>query len=405
MGVWAALLSSVSPEHSMMSCLLHGGNVSWMLSILYPLQNQVVVAAGRSSWGARLSGALHVYSLSSDWRRHSTLLFCPSLLGQVISRVDKVFIQWSCEAWQRWDFWDRHTDSQVTWKYDQLYRHQMMGSSRLYASSLSFPPVFGTRTITPPLLLEHPSLSCLERCSQLLYSLYNCFFKNLLVVAGPIWILNVPPKYPCWRLGPQLKEGGNFRVGPCWRKLRHWSVQEPQVILVCFPAAMKWTGTLCHDVLILPQPQSNRDKHSGANMAETVSQNKHLLFLSRLFWAFCHTDGTIYSENIVGRKENGMGEGPTYSSFLKDLEEQPQKQRVGWTILCLAQVCGAGCSDRWWISPTVALSLTGWWGFAVLGCQPHPSTEQEGVVWPKPKVTIRASEEPRGKWAVAHFLG
>ncbi|KAH0506714.1 Phosphatidylinositol-glycan-specific phospholipase D [Microtus ochrogaster] len=29
-------------------------------------KNQVVVAAGRSSWGARLSGALHVYSLSSD---------------------------------------------------------------------------------------------------------------------------------------------------------------------------------------------------------------------------------------------------------------------------------------------------------------------------------------------------
>lgn len=30
-------------------------------------QNQVVVAAERSSLGARLAGALHVYSLDSDW--------------------------------------------------------------------------------------------------------------------------------------------------------------------------------------------------------------------------------------------------------------------------------------------------------------------------------------------------
>ncbi|ELK30698.1 Phosphatidylinositol-glycan-specific phospholipase D [Myotis davidii] len=30
-------------------------------------KNQVVVAAERSSLGARLAGALHVYSLDSDW--------------------------------------------------------------------------------------------------------------------------------------------------------------------------------------------------------------------------------------------------------------------------------------------------------------------------------------------------
>lgn len=40
--------------------------VSLVRSVLCPPQNQVVVAAGRSSWGARLSGALHVYSLGSD---------------------------------------------------------------------------------------------------------------------------------------------------------------------------------------------------------------------------------------------------------------------------------------------------------------------------------------------------
>lgn len=40
--------------------------MSPVLSALCPPQNQVVVAAGRSSWGARLSGALHVYSLGSD---------------------------------------------------------------------------------------------------------------------------------------------------------------------------------------------------------------------------------------------------------------------------------------------------------------------------------------------------
>lgn len=45
-------------------CLMEG--MSPVLSVLCPPQNQVVVAAGRSSWGARLSGALHVYSFSSD---------------------------------------------------------------------------------------------------------------------------------------------------------------------------------------------------------------------------------------------------------------------------------------------------------------------------------------------------
>lgn len=45
-------------------CFMVG--TSRVLSVLCPPQNQVVVAAGRSSWGARLSGALHVYSFSSD---------------------------------------------------------------------------------------------------------------------------------------------------------------------------------------------------------------------------------------------------------------------------------------------------------------------------------------------------
>ncbi|ERE77282.1 phosphatidylinositol-glycan-specific phospholipase D-like protein [Cricetulus griseus] len=39
---------------------------SSLVSVRSKERNQVVVAAGRSSWGARLSGALHVYSLSSD---------------------------------------------------------------------------------------------------------------------------------------------------------------------------------------------------------------------------------------------------------------------------------------------------------------------------------------------------
>ncbi|KAM7322746.1 hypothetical protein ACRRTK_018251 [Alexandromys fortis] len=39
---------------------------SSLVSVRSKGRNQVVVAAGRSSWGARLSGALHVYSLSSD---------------------------------------------------------------------------------------------------------------------------------------------------------------------------------------------------------------------------------------------------------------------------------------------------------------------------------------------------
>lgn len=58
-GVWPPWFSYASPEHSVR-------NLSSKMSMLCPLQNQVVVAAGRSSWGARLSGALHVYSLSSD---------------------------------------------------------------------------------------------------------------------------------------------------------------------------------------------------------------------------------------------------------------------------------------------------------------------------------------------------
>lgn len=39
---------------------------SSLVSVRSKGRNQVVVAAGRSSWGARLSGALHVYSFSSD---------------------------------------------------------------------------------------------------------------------------------------------------------------------------------------------------------------------------------------------------------------------------------------------------------------------------------------------------
>uniref|UniRef100_Q8R2H5 Phosphatidylinositol-glycan-specific phospholipase D n=1 Tax=Rattus norvegicus TaxID=10116 RepID=PHLD_RAT len=39
---------------------------SSLVSVRSKERNQVVVAAGRSSWGARLSGALHVYSFSSD---------------------------------------------------------------------------------------------------------------------------------------------------------------------------------------------------------------------------------------------------------------------------------------------------------------------------------------------------
>uniref|UniRef100_A0A8C8TXD7 Phosphatidylinositol-glycan-specific phospholipase D n=1 Tax=Peromyscus maniculatus bairdii TaxID=230844 RepID=A0A8C8TXD7_PERMB len=39
---------------------------SSLVSVRSKQRNQVVVAAGRSSWGARLSGALHVYSLGSD---------------------------------------------------------------------------------------------------------------------------------------------------------------------------------------------------------------------------------------------------------------------------------------------------------------------------------------------------
>lgn len=39
----------------------------WVINpVLCPLQNQVVIAAGRSSLGARLSGALHIYSLGPD---------------------------------------------------------------------------------------------------------------------------------------------------------------------------------------------------------------------------------------------------------------------------------------------------------------------------------------------------
>lgn len=53
---------------------------------------------------------------------HSIFLFSPPpSWAKSISRVDKVFLQWSHgEAWQRWGSWNRHADSQVTWKYGQL---------------------------------------------------------------------------------------------------------------------------------------------------------------------------------------------------------------------------------------------------------------------------------------------
>lgn len=68
-GLAKVLLIFIFPEHNTMPGLQQELNRCYeqkMNSVLCPLQNQVVIAAGKSSLGARLSGALHIYNLGQD---------------------------------------------------------------------------------------------------------------------------------------------------------------------------------------------------------------------------------------------------------------------------------------------------------------------------------------------------
>lgn len=59
-------------------------------------------------------------------------------------------------------------------------------------------------------------------------------------------------------------------------------------VSLCIPASVKWASFLC---LLLPQPQSNRDRWLCVKTFETVSQNKPSL----LFLSFCFELVSLYS--------------------------------------------------------------------------------------------------------------
>lgn len=168
-GVWPPWLSYASPVHS-------GRNLSSMLSILRPLQNQVVVAAGRSSWGARLSGALHVYSLSSDWRRSLHSPVQPLPLGPSPSPG-----------------WTKHSSSGAMVKSGRggapgtdTLTARWPGNAVSYVwvpddgeqQALCIFSELGTTIITPPLLVEYLSVSCLEREQLPHNTFYHCSLKK-----------------------------------------------------------------------------------------------------------------------------------------------------------------------------------------------------------------------------------
>lgn len=129
----------------------------------------------------------------------------PPSWAKSISRVDKAFLQWSHgEAWQRWGSWDRHTDSQVTWNAVIYVWVPDDGEQQ----ALCIFSELGTITITPPLLVEYLSLSCLER-AQLPR---NTFSLLLLLKKILKWRLVLFGFYMCPKI-PMLKswspaEGG-----------------------------------------------------------------------------------------------------------------------------------------------------------------------------------------------------
>ncbi|XP_055470460.1 phosphatidylinositol-glycan-specific phospholipase D isoform X1 [Psammomys obesus] len=63
---WLSPCPEEKAQHVLISPEASSRFGSSLASVRSKERNQVVVAAGRSSWGGRLSGALHVYSLSSD---------------------------------------------------------------------------------------------------------------------------------------------------------------------------------------------------------------------------------------------------------------------------------------------------------------------------------------------------
>lgn len=171
-GVWSPGLSYVSTEHSVRIW-------SSMLSILCPLQNQVVVAAGRSSWGARLSGALHVYSLSSDWRRSLHFPVQPPPLGPSPSPG-----------------WTKYSSSGAMVKPDRggapgtdMLTARLPGNTVSYVwipddrkqQAFCISSELGTITITPS-SSAWILVSLLPRKGSCLvtHSLYHCSFKKIL---------------------------------------------------------------------------------------------------------------------------------------------------------------------------------------------------------------------------------
>lgn len=157
------------------------------------------------------------------------------------------------------------------------------------------------------------------------------------MAVGPIWILNVPQNshaevlVSSWRRVEILEwdlVGGSYVIRV---------YQDPKSFLVALLPSCHVNEQLSSSWL-LPQLQSNRVKYSTTDMAETVSQNKCFFFWSCSSWAFCHADGAIHRENMVGR-ENSMGEG-AHTLLLPQwgLRRTTSEAKVGWAISCFTRL-------------------------------------------------------------------